>query len=68
MASLRELRERRFLSQEDLAAKAGVSRSTVSEIESDRPRPRRWRTIKRLAKALGVDPSEIDIPGRSTTG
>ena len=64
MASLRELREQRFLSQEDLARKARVARSTVSEIEGGRARPRRWRTIRRLAKALGVEPSAIDLPGR----
>jgi transcriptional regulator with XRE-family HTH domain len=62
MPTLRELRERKFLSQEDLAKAAGVSRSTIWELEGARARPRRWITIRKLAKALGVEPSEIDLP------
>jgi len=62
MPSLRELREGKFLSQRDLAKAAGVSRFTISELEGGKVRPRRGRTIRKLAKALGVDPSEIEIP------
>jgi len=62
MPSLRELRERKFLSQDDLSRAAGVSRSTIWELEGGRARPRRWKTIRKLAKALGVEPSEIEIP------
>jgi len=40
---------------------AGVSRSTIGEIEGTHARPRRWRTMRKLAKALGVEPAEIEI-------
>ena len=62
MPPLRELRERKFLSQRDLAKAAGVSRFTIRELEGAKVRPRRWSTIRKLAKALGVEPSEIEIP------
>jgi transcriptional regulator with XRE-family HTH domain len=62
MPSLRELRERKFLSQRDLAKAAGVSTFTIWELEGAKARPRRGRTIRKLAKALGVEPSEIEIP------
>ena len=62
MPSVRELRERKFLSQRDLAKAAGVSTSTIWELEGAHTRPRRWRTIRKLAKALGVEPSEIELP------
>ncbi|PYR23558.1 MAG: XRE family transcriptional regulator [Acidobacteria bacterium] len=62
MSSLRELRERKFLSQRDLAKAAGVSTFTIWEIEGAKARPRRWRTLRKLAKALGVEPSEIELP------
>jgi len=62
MPSLRELRERKFLSQRDLAKAAGVSRFTIGELEGGKSRPRRWITIRKLAKALGVEPSEIELP------
>jgi len=61
MPTLRELRERKFLSQQDLADASGVARSTIWELEGGRARPRHWKTIRKLAKALGVEPSEIDL-------
>jgi transcriptional regulator with XRE-family HTH domain len=61
MPTLRELRERKFLSQQDLADVSGVARSTIWELEGGRPRPRRWKTLRKLAKALKVDPSEIEV-------
>jgi transcriptional regulator with XRE-family HTH domain len=54
---LRRLRERRLLSQEELAAKAGLSRPTVSRIE--RGMDARPATIRRLAKALRVPPTDL---------
>jgi DNA-binding XRE family transcriptional regulator len=55
---LREIRTRRLLTQEELADKAGISPSTVVNIERDNREPH-FRTIRKLAKALDVDPTEL---------
>jgi transcriptional regulator with XRE-family HTH domain len=55
---LREVRARRLLTQEELAEKSGVSPSTVANIERDHRAPH-FRTIRKLAKALDVDPTEL---------
>ena len=58
---LRELREARFLSLRDLAAKAGVAYVTIHRIETGqrvRPYP---STLRKLAKALGVEPAELVV-------
>jgi transcriptional regulator with XRE-family HTH domain len=55
---LREIRTRRLLTQEELAGKAGVSPSTVANIETDNREPH-FRTIRKLAKALNVDPTKL---------
>ncbi len=65
VATLRDLRSRAFLTQEELAEKAKVSRSAIAVLESGRrtrrPRP---RTIRRLARALGCDPADIKFDVR----
>lgn len=55
---LKQLRESRFFTQRELAAKAHVGVSTIVRIEKGRQTPT-FQTIKRLAAALGVDPSEL---------
>ena len=55
---LRALRERRLLTQAELAEAASMSRDQVSRIERDEVDPR-FSTIRKLAKALGVDPQEL---------
>lgn len=55
---LRELRERRFLSHRELAKLAGVSPTTVLNLERGGAEPQR-RTIRKLAAALEVDPAEL---------
>lgn len=55
---LKELRESLFLTQHELAEKAGVGIATIARIEKGTRRPT-FRTIKRLAAALGVEPSEL---------
>jgi DNA-binding transcriptional regulator YiaG len=52
-STLRRLRERADLSQEELAAKAQVSRASIQNWEADRRAPRRAES-RRLAAALGV--------------
>lgn len=53
MATLRELRDNAFLTQEALAEKAGVSRGLISCAEVGLAVPNR-RSVKKLADALGV--------------
>jgi transcriptional regulator with XRE-family HTH domain len=55
---LKEARMRRLLTQEELAEKAGVSPSTVVNIERDQTVPH-FRTIRKLAHALDVDPTSL---------
>jgi transcriptional regulator with XRE-family HTH domain len=55
---LKEIRTRRFLTQEELAEKAGVSHSTIVNTERNNAEPQ-FRTIRKLAKALDVDPTEF---------
>ena len=57
-ARLRDLRETAGLTQEELAERAGVSPSTVVNIERDNREPH-FRTIRKLAKALDVEPTEL---------
>ena len=56
--NLRDIPTRRLLTQEELAQKAGVSTSTVANIETDNREPH-FRTIRKLAKALDIEPTEL---------
>jgi transcriptional regulator with XRE-family HTH domain len=55
---LRELRDHASLSQEDLALRARVSRTTIADLEAGK-RPARPSTRRKLAEALGVEPHEL---------
>jgi transcriptional regulator with XRE-family HTH domain len=55
---LRTLRERRFLSHRDLAKRAGVSPTTILNLEAGRVEAQR-STVRKLAEALEVDPTEL---------
>jgi transcriptional regulator with XRE-family HTH domain len=61
--TLREWREARALSLEELARAAGVHHDTVWQVETGRRRPHP-RTRRRLAEALGVPPDAIAWPQR----
>jgi transcriptional regulator with XRE-family HTH domain len=52
-------RERRFLSQRELAERAGINRNTVWRIETSGDTEVHPRTIRRLAEALSVDPASL---------
>ncbi len=55
---VRETRKRKLLTQEQLADKAGVGVNTVIRIERNQVEPHS-RTIRKLAAALGVTPSDL---------
>jgi transcriptional regulator with XRE-family HTH domain len=48
------LREKAGMSQQELAVKAGLSVSVVSQIEQGRKEDPRMSTVRALAQALGV--------------
>jgi DNA-binding XRE family transcriptional regulator len=60
MPTLKELRDRLFLSPGELAEKAGVPASTIYNLESGKNKPIR-RTVRKLADALGVRPEDIEF-------
>ena len=59
MATLRELRTRRYMTQVELAERVGVSEPTIISWEAGTRMPR-LRNIPKLAEALGVDPAEVE--------
>ena len=56
---LRELRRQHGLSAAELAGKAGVGLSTVTQLERRPGRSCRTRTLARLAAALGQPPTAL---------
>ena len=57
LSRLRAVRERKALTQQELADLAGISRQTVVQIENGlEPRP---TTTRKLARALKVQPAEL---------
>lgn len=53
MNRLKFYREKRSLSQEDLAEKSGVSRVTISNLENDKTPVSKTDTLTKIADALG---------------
>lgn len=53
--ALKELREKTFLTQAELAAEAGLTEATVNALERDKQQAR-ISTVRKLAEALGVRP------------
>ncbi len=67
LPGLRAAREAKFLTQIELAERAGINPSTISELEVGR-RKARFRTIRQLAAALAVTPEELVTPPQERTG
>ncbi len=59
MATIKELRLRKLWSQAKLAKVSGVSRTTIVAIENKKHLPQPL-TIHKLAKALEVEPNQIE--------
>lgn len=55
---LRRLRQQRVLSMRELEEASDVSYNTIWRLETGRTNAHP-RTIRKIAKALGVDPSEL---------
>lgn len=56
---LKEAREIRGISQEELAEKSGISRTTISELETNKKEVTTNITLEKIANALGFKVSEI---------
>jgi transcriptional regulator with XRE-family HTH domain len=57
-AQVKRERELALLTQQELADRAGIGLNTLNRIERDHAEPH-FRTIRKLAKALGVDPATL---------
>jgi transcriptional regulator with XRE-family HTH domain len=55
---VKHVRERALLTQEELAKRAGIGLNTLNRIEKDHTEPR-FRTIRKIARALDVDPKDL---------
>ena len=63
--NLREFRQRAMLSQQTLAAKAGVSETTINRLEQGLQLAR-YVTVRKLAAALGVESIALVEPSELT--
>lgn len=61
---LQELRDRRGLSQAELARRSGVSQATISRIEAGKTKGVDLVTLDRLSRALGVSPRSLLAPSK----
>lgn len=55
---LRQLREKKLITQEELASASGVGVATISRLETGKVRPS-LRTVRSIAKVLNVDPEML---------
>jgi len=58
-SKLFELRTRRAISQQKLAAIAGLSKAYVSSIENERKAPPSPRAVRKLSAALALSPAQL---------
>lgn len=59
--NLKYIRRHKFMTQEELSAKSGVSRPTIIKLESGNPASVSSKTLLKLADALGVDVRDLFI-------
>lgn len=66
MTTLKQLRVKRYLSQEDLAKRSEMTVSTINRLEKGKQKPR-LNTIRKIAKALKVKPEKISFGKKDDT-
>ena len=59
---IKEFRENARLTQEELAAKSGVSRATIINLESGKNTSTTMMTLSKLAKALDTTLDQLFFP------
>lgn len=57
--SLKRARRRAMLTQEQLAEKSGVGVTTINRIEKGHVEDPHFSTLRKLARALEVEPAEL---------
>jgi len=55
---LKQLREKKLITQEELSSASGVGVATISRLETGKVRPS-IRTIRSIAKVFNVPPEEL---------
>ena len=58
MNKIKEIREKQFRTQNELATLARLTVSTISNVETGKTEPE-FETLRKIAKALGVDINEV---------
>lgn len=61
MPTLRELRERKLLTQKELAQKIGVSPGAIYKMESGKTGRPRFSVMRKLGEVLEIDPNTISF-------
>ena len=56
---IKEVREEKRMTQEELSCKSGVSRATISALENGTERSTSTKTLLKLAEALGTTVDSI---------
>jgi ribosome-binding protein aMBF1 (putative translation factor) len=64
---VKSARHARFMSQDELSERSGVGRATIARIELAQTTPH-GRTIRSLAEALEIQPSELVLDPNSLWG
>ena len=59
--NIRELREKKGWTQQELADKAGLYQATISNLESGRSRRIEFDKLDAIAEALGVQPGDLIV-------
>lgn len=59
LKTLREWRVAKLIGVKELAARAGTSNKTITDIEYGRKKRLLLRTVKRISQALDVNPRDI---------
>ena len=59
---IKELREEKRMTQEELSEKSGVSRSIISKLEQEKPVNMLTDTLSKIANALDVKVSFLFLP------
>ena len=59
---LREIRQKKHMTQQELASASGVCRAIISGMESGRVTVTTTGTIRKLAEALGVSVGDVFAP------
>lgn len=57
--NIRKIRDNLHMSQEELAKKSGVSRATISGLETNPDAITTTETLRKIAEALGVNVSDF---------